>query len=212
MNLVEANDLNTHEVIQPGEIKALTTAEVATAIKQLKSEKAAGGGEIRPEMLKSLAWEGIIWLTRMCQLAFKLGKTPKDWQTGVIIPFYKRVDHKQCTNYRGISLLSLPGKLYAKCLERRHRQIVEPALEDGQYGFRPGCSNTDQIFTMKQILLRSHGSMPRTFLLVLLIWKRHMTGYFEINFGGYFRNMALMVSCCWLLSHFTVNQKLIVFV
>ena len=81
-------------MIYAGEIEALAAADVATAIKQLKSGKAAGD-EIRPEMLKSLAWEGIIWLTRVCQLAFKLGKTPKDWQTGVIIPIYKNGDHKQ---------------------------------------------------------------------------------------------------------------------
>ena len=36
LNPVKANDLNTHEVIQPEEIEALTAAEVATAIKQLK--------------------------------------------------------------------------------------------------------------------------------------------------------------------------------
>ena len=54
-------------------------------------------------------------------------------------------------NYRGISLLSLPGKVYAKCLERKCREIVESKLEDVQCGFRPGRSTTDQIFTLKQI-------------------------------------------------------------
>ena len=47
-------------MIQPGEIEALTAVEVATAIKQLKSGKAAGGDEIRPEMFKSFAWKGIL--------------------------------------------------------------------------------------------------------------------------------------------------------
>ena len=91
----------------------------------------------------------------MCQVAWKLGKTPRDLQTGVIIPIFKKGDHKQCTNYRGISLLSLPGKVYAKCLERKCREIVESKLEDGQCGFRPGCSTTDQIFTLKQIFEKS---------------------------------------------------------
>ena len=91
----------------------------------------------------------------MCQVAWKLGKTPRDWQTGVIIPIFKKGDRKQCTNYRGISLLSLPGKVYAKCLERKCREIVESKLEDGQCGFRPGRSTTDQIFTLKQIFEKS---------------------------------------------------------
>ena len=33
----------------------------------------------------------------------KLRFTPRDWQTGVIIPIFKKGDRKQCTNYRGIS-------------------------------------------------------------------------------------------------------------
>ena len=87
----------------------------------------------------------------MCQVVWKLGKTPRDWQTGVIIPIFKKGDRKQCTNYRGISLLSLLGKVYAKCLERICREIVESKLEDGQCGFCLGRSTTDQIFTLKQI-------------------------------------------------------------
>ena len=69
----------------------------------------------------------------------------------MIISIFKKEDRKQCTNYREISLLSLPGKVYAKCLERKCREIVVSKLEDGQCGFRPGRSTTDQIFTLKQI-------------------------------------------------------------
>ena len=155
LNPVEATTLDTSKSIHFGEEELLTTAEVATAIRRLKSEKAAGEDEIRSEMLKALNAEGILWLTRVCQVAWKLGKTPKDWQTGMIIPIFKKGDRKQCTNYRGISLLSLPGKVYAKCLERKCRQLVETQLEDGQCGFRPGRSTTDQIFTLKQIFEKS---------------------------------------------------------
>ena len=43
----------------------------------------------------------------------------------------------------------------AKCLERKCREMVESKLEDGQCGFRPGRSTTDQIFTLKQIFEKS---------------------------------------------------------
>ena len=88
-------------------------------------------------MLKALSEEGILWLTRVYQVAWKLGKTARDWQIGVIIPIFKKEitikvrkkgDHKQCTNYRGISLLSLPGEVYAKCLETKCREIMESKL------------------------------------------------------------------------------------
>ena len=100
-------------------------------------------------MLKSLTGEGILWLTRVCQAALKFGKTSRDWQTGVIIPIFKKGDRKQCTNCRGISLLNLPGKVYVKYHERKCLEIVESKLEDGQCGFRPGRKTADQIFTLK---------------------------------------------------------------
>ena len=73
----------------------------------------------------------------------------------MIIPIFKKRDRKQWTNYKGISLRSLPGKVCAKCLERKCRQIVESKLEDSQRGFHPGCSTMDPIFTLKQIFEKS---------------------------------------------------------
>ena len=131
LNPLKALTRDTHKVTHLGEEEVFTAPEVATVIKRIKSGKAAGGDEIRPEMLKALTGEGILWLVRVRQVAWKFCKTPRDWQTGVIIPIFKKGDRKQCTNYRGISLLSLPEKVYAKCLERKCREIVESKLEDG---------------------------------------------------------------------------------
>ena len=105
-------------------------------------------------MLKALNGDRVRMLTRVCQVAWKLGIPPKDWQAGVIVPIYKG-DRKECTNYREIPLLSLPGKVYDKCLERKGREITESKLKDGQRGFRPGRSTTDQIFTSKLIFEKS---------------------------------------------------------
>ena len=53
----------TQKVINLGEEEVFTVAEVATAIKGIKSGKAAGEYEIIPEMLKALTGEEILWLT-----------------------------------------------------------------------------------------------------------------------------------------------------
>jgi len=48
--------------------------------------------------------------------AWGSGTVPLDWQTGVVVPIFKKGDRRVCSNYRGISLLSLPGKAYAGVL------------------------------------------------------------------------------------------------
>lgn len=129
----------------------LAVEEVWQAVNRLKSGKAAGVDEIRPEMLKALGGEGIAWLTRVFQVAWDCGTVPDEWQTAVIVPIFKKGSRADCNNYRGISLLSLPGKVYAKVLESRIRGVIEPQISDEQCGFRGGRSTSDQVFILRQI-------------------------------------------------------------
>ena len=46
-----------------------------------------------------------------------------DCQKAVIIPIYKKGSKPQCRDYHIISLLSIPGKVYASVLERRIRAL-----------------------------------------------------------------------------------------
>ena len=55
-------------------------------------------------MLKVLTGKAILWLMRVCQVAGKIGKILRDWQTGVIIPTFKKGNRKQCANYKKTSL------------------------------------------------------------------------------------------------------------
>ena len=66
LNPAKASTRDTEEVKYLGEEKVFTAVEVATAIKGIKSGKAAGEDEIRPKMLKALTGEGILRLTRVC--------------------------------------------------------------------------------------------------------------------------------------------------
>ena len=185
MNPVKESTRDTHEVTHLREKEVFTAAEVVTAIRRIKSEKTAGEDEIKPEILKALTGEEILWLTRVRQIAWKFGKTPGNRQTGVIIPIFKEGDRKQWTNYRRISLLSLRGKVYAKCFERKCREIVESKLENSQCGFLPCRSSTNHIFTLKQIFEKSGKSMAKISLHALSILKNHMTELLGINLGRF---------------------------
>ena len=46
-------------------------------------------------------------------------QVPSDWRNGMIVPLYKEGDRESATNYRGITLLSNVGKIFAGILERR---------------------------------------------------------------------------------------------
>ena len=57
----------------------------------------------------------------------------------------------KCENYRGIRLLSIPSKVYARILDERTRSVTESKVLEAQGGFRKGRSCTDQLFTIRQL-------------------------------------------------------------
>lgn len=124
--------------------------EVARKVSKLKAGKSAGVDEIRTEFLKNSGLAGIQWLHRILNLAMKSLVVPADWSYAVIAPIFKKGNRKICSNYRGISLLSVVGKVYTSILVDRVRAIVEDVLDECQGGFRPlrGCQ--DQIFCLRQ--------------------------------------------------------------
>ncbi|KAK3523520.1 hypothetical protein QTP70_001888 [Hemibagrus guttatus] len=130
----------------------ITQAEVTEVVQQLLGGKAPGVDEIRPEYLKSLDVVELSWLTRLCNIAWRSGTVPLDWVTGVVVPLFKKGDRRVCSNYRGITLLSLPGKVYSRVLERRVQPLVEPRIQEEQCGFRPSRGTLDQLYTLHRVL------------------------------------------------------------
>uniref|UniRef100_A0A3B3QL96 Reverse transcriptase domain-containing protein n=1 Tax=Paramormyrops kingsleyae TaxID=1676925 RepID=A0A3B3QL96_9TELE len=156
-----ASDTSTHTAFETSEGTEpkgaggdlpITGAEVARVVKELRGGRAPGGDEIRPEYLKALDVVGLSWLTRLLNSAWRSGTVPLDWQTGVVVPLFKKGDWRLFSNYRGITLLSLPGKVYSGVLERRVRSIVESRIQEEQCSFRPGRGTLDQLYSLARVL------------------------------------------------------------
>ncbi|KAI3376129.1 hypothetical protein L3Q82_016659 [Scortum barcoo] len=139
---------------------SITQAEVTEVVRKLLGGKAPGVDEIRPEYLKSLDVVGLSWLTRLCNIAWRLGTVPLEWQTGVVVPLFKKGDRRVCSNYRGDHTSQPPGKVYARVLERRIRPIVDPWIQEEQCGFRPGRGTVDQLYTLHRVLGGFMGVCP----------------------------------------------------
>ena len=68
------------------------------------------------------------------------------------MPLYKEKGCKsECKNYRGVSLLSITGKVYGRILIDRIRSLTEGMIGEEQCGFRSGRVCVDQVFVMKQM-------------------------------------------------------------
>ena len=66
------------------------------------------------------------------------------------MPFPKKADLGQTSNYRGITLTSIAAKIYNALLLNQIQPEMENILRRNQYGFRKGSVTIGQILTMRR--------------------------------------------------------------
>ena len=79
-------------------------------------------------------------------------KVPEEWRDGLIVKLPKRGDLSQCTNWRGITLISVPAKVFSRVLAHRISAGVDSTLREEQAGFRKGRGTTEHIYTLRNII------------------------------------------------------------
>ncbi|XP_063614375.1 uncharacterized protein LOC134787527 [Penaeus indicus] len=127
--------------------------EVSKAIEQLKSGKAAGVDRIPPEIWKDGGPTLYNKLHELLVCCWEQSKLPRDLRDAVIITLYKNKGEKSdCSNYRGITLLSIVGKILARVLlNRLVPTIAEDHFPETQCGFRTNRGTTDMMFVLRQL-------------------------------------------------------------
>ena len=84
----------------------------------------------------------------MFQVFWVNGQLPRDIRDANIIHLYKnKGDRSSCDNHRGISLLSIAGKILARIMLNR---ITKHILDD-VVGFRKQRGTVDMVFAIRQL-------------------------------------------------------------
>ena len=99
----------------------------------LASCNAPDNGGIPPELIKHCKTTLLLPLHEvLCQC----------WQEG---------ERNDCNNYRGISLLSIVGKVFARVILIRLKKLAERIYSESQCGFRAERSSIDMVFSIRQL-------------------------------------------------------------
>ena len=141
------SDSNSNE-----EAMEVSMAEVSKAINQLRRNKAPGVCNITTELLRDTGRSTQMWMHRVISAVLEQEVIPQDWKKVIIIPIHKKGDRKECGNSRGISLLSVPGKVLTRIILNRIGKIIDEEIRDNQCGLRLGRGCSDQIFLLRQLI------------------------------------------------------------
>ena len=129
-----------------------TEEELRKAIDCLSTGKAPGEDGIPGEVIKAGKEELIEDLHELLCLCWKEGSVPQDIRDAKIATLYKnKGDRSDCNSYRGISLLSIVGKVFARVILARLKVLAARVYPESQCGFRAGRSTIDMIFSVRQL-------------------------------------------------------------
>ena len=87
----------------------------------------------------------------MCKI-WQQEQVPANWKLGYLIKLPKKGDLIQCSNWRGITLLSTLSKVLARVVLERLKDAVDKQLRPEQAGFRQDKSCTNHIATLRIII------------------------------------------------------------
>lgn len=139
------SDHNSYEEMAPLTIYA---SGVMKLIDELPSNSAPGPDKITSKLLKLCKYECSSLLSLIFQQSLDSGEIPDDWKHAQVIPIYKSGSKNEFSNYRPISLTSVPSKLmehivFSNIMNhlRSHNYFFV-----NQHGFRRSHSCETQLF------------------------------------------------------------------
>ena len=128
-----------------------SSIEIVKAIDQLNNCKAAGMDGISPELLKSGGKRKKDLVSEVVKDVW-VNITPKAWKGAILVSIFKKGAKSECGNYRGILLLPIVGKVFARILLNRLLEHITPSIiPESQCGFRANRGTVDMVFTAGQI-------------------------------------------------------------
>ena len=133
----------------------ITMQEIRKAVKLLKKHgKSSGPDLILNEFLKYGINSLILYLHTLFNKVFDTGVFPASWGDGFIVLLHKKGNVGNVENYRGITLLSVVGKLFTSILNIRLNEWAEKyqIYVEAQSGFRKGMSTVDYVFILHSLI------------------------------------------------------------
>ena len=116
-------------------------------------------------------------LHKLIQVVWSEELVPPKWREGLIVNLFKKGDKEDPGNYRGITLLSVVGKVFCKIVSDRLVWHLESGgvLHEGQAGFRAKRSCVDNIYVLSELVQGRLREGKKTYAFFLDVQKAYDT-------------------------------------
>ena len=181
--------------------------ELSKAIDSLASVKAPDNDGIPPELIKHCKTTLLLPLHEVLCQCWQEGAVPQDMRDSKIITLYKnKGERNDCNNYRGISLLSIVGKVFARVILIRLQKLAERIYPESQCGFRAERSTIDMVFSLRQLQEKCREQQMPLYTLSL-ISQRHLIWSAEMAYLRFSQRSVAHPNCRAWSSLSTLTQR-----
>ena len=144
----------TQEILE--EIR-ITERDVRKQIRKLRADAAPGPDGISPRLLKDIENCVAAPLSLIFQKSLNEGKVPKEWKKATVVPIFKKGQKKDPSNYRPVSLTSVPCKMLESIIKEHmmNHLLMHSLLRDSQHGFLPGKSCASNLILTMDYLTKA---------------------------------------------------------
>jgi len=125
--------------------------------------KAAGSNGLLPDIVKCRG-PLLDFIVSLFGTMWRKGQIPVEWRDATLVPVPKRGDLSVCDNWRGISLLYVMGKLFARVINDQLQAVVEDSVVDSQCSFRAGRGCVDLVFQLVEKTIEHHSKILLLFV------------------------------------------------
>ena len=142
---------------------------IKSLIDRLDPSKAPGPDNISPRLLKLSPNESANFLEIIFKCSLSTAEIPDDWRMANITPLYKKGNKSDPSNYRPVSLTSIPCKLLEHIIKSSVYRHLEQhnLITEKQHGFRKHFSCTTQLLFLVHNLCQDINSKGQTDIIFL---------------------------------------------
>ena len=103
----------------------VTKDKIKTCISKLKSGKAFGMDRISAEMIKTAVDQLLPVYEKLFNSVFRKRSYSHNWKESFLVPLFKSSSRKDPTNYRGIAINSILGKVFSMILTNKLQSFAK---------------------------------------------------------------------------------------
>ena len=157
--------------------REIDSAEISRCLRKLKNNKTGGSDGLVGELLKYGGSGMVDLLQQLFSVIWREEIVPPQWREGLIVNLFKKGDKEDPGNYRGITLLSVVGKVFCKIFNGRLVKHLDEsqALHEGQAGFRKKRSCIDNVYTLNEIVQGQLREGKKTYAFFVDVQKAYDT-------------------------------------